>query len=433
MAQTNIISRERATYLAEEITYGTLPTAPSTFPNVPTRVFPLGDGLILEGLAEEMLPVGDERVRRLDAIHPVHGLRIASKVGSLKMLLKTTPAGAQLDAGATPTTYALTPRLVLRHALGSEWANEGDTISGSSSTPTVINVTDGTRFKKGTFIVVEVTGEMEFAKITNISTNALTIAPALSAAPVLGTEIVRNLYNYCPAETHTSSLSVQQAFVGGGNSAQVTAFGCYGDISFDLPEYGKIPSMALALTASAFTGPSAQSIGVASASDEMGPAFTFSPSVYLATSVARATRLVCEGASIDYANDWQMVRDPGATASNGQLTTVDAVVSTGGRPVAVKASIKLRFDSGYSSAFTADTAYQMILVQKVGTGLTASFWIWELPIAQLVAQPKLTVIGDRLHMELMLEGIQDTLSLGSPAETGTDLDFLRAPFRVAFG
>jgi hypothetical protein len=430
MAQTNIISRERATYLAKEITYGSLPA--STFPNVATRVFPLGDGLILEGLAEEMLPVGDERVRRLDAIHPVHGLRIASKVGSLKMLLKTTKAGDQLDAGATPTTSALTPRIVLGHALGSEWANEGDTISGSSSTTTLINVTDGTRFRKGTFIVVEVAGEMEFAKITDISINALTIAPALSAAPTAGTEVVRNLYNYCPAETHTSSLSVQQAFVGDA-TAQVTAFGCYGDISFDLPEYGKIPSMALALTASAFTGPSGQSIGVASASDEMGPAFTWSPSVYLATSVARATRLVCEGATIDYANDWQMVRDPGATASNGALTTVAAVVSTGGRPVAVKASIKLRFDSDYPANFTQDTAYQMILVQKVGTGLTASFWIWELPVARLVAQPKLTVIGDRLHMELMLESIQDTLALGAPPETGTDLDFLRAPFRVAFG
>ena len=429
MAQTNIISRERATYLAEEITYGALPTG--SFPNVATRVFPLGDGLILEGLAEEMLPVGDERVRRLDAIHPVHGLRIASKVGALKMLLKTTKTGDQLDAGAT--LASLTPRLVLRHALGSEYAAQGDTISGSSSSAVLINVTDGTRFRKGTFIVVEVAGEMEFAKITNIATHALTIAPALSAAPTAGTEVVRNLYNYCPAETHTSSLSVQQAFVN-DPTAQVTAFGCYGDVSFDLPEYGKIPSMALALTASAFTGPATASppISVASASDEMGPAFTFSPSVYLATSVARATRLVCEGATIDYANDWQMVRDPGATASNGQLTTVAAVVSTGGRPVAVKASIKLRFDSDYPSDFTQDTAYQMILVQKVGTGLTASFWIWELPVARLVAQPKLTVIGDRLHMELMLESIQDT-NVTLAAETGTDLDFILAPFRVAFG
>ena len=423
MAQTNIITRERATYLGEESAFGVTPAG--SFPNAMTRAFPLGDGLILEGLAEEMLPVGDERVRRLDAIHPVHGLRIASKVGALKMLLKSTPVGAQLDDDATPSTYALTPRLVLSHALGSEWANEGDVISGTASSTVLINVVDGTKFRKGTFIAVEVAGQMEWAKITNISSNALTIAPALSAAPATGGEIVRNLYNFCPAETLTSSLTIQQAFVG-DDTAQVTANGCYGDVSFDLPEFGKLPSMSLALTATNFTGPSSQSLGVASASDEMGPAFAWAPSVYLATSVDRATRLVCEGATIEYANDWQMVRDPGATQ------TVSAVVATGGRPTAVKATIKLRFDSAYKVAFDADTAYQMVIVQRIGTGTGASFWIWELPVAQLVAQPKLADMGSRLHMELALEGIQDT-TVTLAGESGTALDFVKAPFRVAFG
>lgn len=416
MSQSNIITRERATYIGEEGVFGASPTT--------YRVFPLGDGLILEGLAEEMLPVGDERVRRLDAIHPVHGLRIASKVGALKMLLKSTKAAAQLVDGASSAT-PLTPRIVLGHALGTEWANEGDVISGTASTTTVIDVADGTNFRKGTFIAVEIAGEMEWAKILNISTNALTIAPALSAAPITPGTIVRNLYNYAPAESHTNSLTVQQAFVGDA-TAQVTANGCYGDVSFDLPEFGKLPSMALALTATNFTGPSSQSLGVASASDEMGPAFAWAPSVYLATSVARATRLVCEGATIEYANDWQMVRDPGATQ------TVNSIVGTGGRPTAVKASIKLRFDSAYKTAFTADTAYQMVIVQRIGTGTGASFWIWELPVAQLVAQPKLADMGSRLHMELALEGIQDT-TVTLAGESGFELDLIKAPFRVAFG
>ena len=424
MAQSDIITRERATFIGKETTFGTTPAG--SFPTKMVRAFPLGDGLILEGLAEEMLPVGDERVRRLDAIHPVHGLRIASKVGALKMLLKSTPSGAQLDDNATPATYELTPRLVLAHALGSQLANEGDFISGTASTTTTLNVTDGTRFKKGTFIAVQVGAEMEFAKITNISTNALTIAPALSAAPATGGEIVRNLYNFCPAETLTSSLTIQQAFVPDA-TAQVTANGCYGDVSFDLPEFGKLPSMSLALTATNFTGPSGQSFSVASATDEMGPPFAWAPSVYLATSVARATRLVCEGATIEYANDWQMVRDPGATQ------TVSAVVATGGRPTAVKATIKLRFDSGYKTAFDADTAYQMIIVQRIGTGTSASFWIWEIPEARLVAQPKLADMGSRLHMELSLEGIQDTtVTLGGTTDP-TEIDFIKAPFRVAFG
>jgi hypothetical protein len=424
MAQSDIITRERATFIGKETTFGTTPAG--SFPTKMVRAFPLGDGLILEGLAEEMLPVGDERVRRLDAIHPVHGLRIASKVGALKMLLKSTPSGAQLDDNATPATYELTPRLVLAHALGSELANEGDFISGTASSTVLINVVDGSKFRKGTFIAVEVAGQMEFAKITNISTNALTIAPALSAAPATGGEIVRNLYNFCPAETLTSSLTIQQAFVPDA-TAQVTANGCYGDVSFDLPEFGKLPSMSLALTATNFTGPSGQSFSVASATDEMGPPFAWAPSVYLATSVARATRLVCEGATIEYANDWQMVRDPGATQ------TVSAVVATGGRPTAVKATIKLRFDSGYKTAFDADTAYQMIIVQRIGTGTSASFWIWEIPEARLVAQPKLADMGSRLHMELSLEGIQDTtVTLGGTTDP-TEIDFIKAPFRVAFG
>jgi hypothetical protein len=423
MAQSNIITRERATFIGQEAAFGTTPAG--SYPNAMTRVFPLGDGLILEGLAEEMLAVGDERVRRLDAIHPVHGLRIASKVGALKMLLKSTPVGSQLVDGAT--IAALTPSLVLNHALGPAMANEGDFISGTSSSTTVINVVDGTKFRKGTFIAVEVAGQMEFAKITNISTNALTIAPALSAAPATGGEIVRNLYNFAPADSHTNSLTIQQAFVG-DLDAEYTANGCYGDVSFDLPEFGKLPSMSLALTATNFIGPSAQSpLAAVSASDEMGPAFAWAPSVYLATSVDRATRLVCEGATIEFANDWQMVRDPSATQ------TVAAVVNTGGRPVAVKASIKLRFDSQYKTGFDADTSYQMIIVQRIGTGTTASFWIWELPVARLVAQPKLADMGSRLHMELALEGIQDTtVTLGGTTDP-SEIDYIKAPFRVAFG
>ena len=423
MAQTNIITRERATFIGEETTFGTTPSG--SFPNAMTRAFPLGDGLILEGLAEEMLPVGDERVRRLDAIHPVHGLRIASKVGALKMLLKSTPAGAQLVDGAS--VAALTPALILNHALGPAMANEGDFISGTASSTVLINVVDGTKFRKGTFIAVEVAGQMEWAKITNISSNALAIAPALSAAPATGGEIVRNLYNFCPAETHTNSLTIQQAFVG-DLTAEYTANGCYGDVSFDLPEFGKLPSMSLALTATNFIGPSAQSpLAAVSATDEMGPAFAWAPSVYLATSVNRAQRLVCEGATIEFANDWQMVRDPGATQ------TVSAVVNTGGRPTAVKATIKLRFDSGYKTAFDADTKYQMIIVQRIGTGTSASFWIWEIPEARLVAQPKLADMGSRLHMELSLEGIQDTtVTLGGTTDP-SEIDYIKAPLRVAFG
>jgi len=416
MSQTNINARERATYVGLESAFGVAPS--STFPNVMTRVFPLGDALILDGLAQEMLPVLDERVRREDAIHPVHGLKIATKIGALKCLLKATKTAAQLSASGTPGS--LTPRILLTHAFGAEHALAGSTVAtGTSTTQFDVQAGLGVNFKPGTWLVVfRGSAEGEPAKIVSVSTDTLVVTPALGGIPS-STDVVRNLYNYAGAESHSNSLTVQQAFVG-DSTAQVQATGCHGSIAFDLPECGKLPSMSLPLAAANFTGPSSQSFNVATASDEMGASFAWAPSVYLAASLDRAVTVPCEGVTLEHSNTWEMVRDPAATQ------TVATVVNTAGRPTTCKATIKLRFDSSYVPAFTGDTAYHFVVVQKVGTGATASFWIWELPVAQLVAQPKLSKIGERLHMELSFEGVQDT------AITGTD-DFALATFRVAFG
>ncbi len=421
MSQSDVLVRERATRIGFESNFGTTPAG--SFPNAMTRVFPLGDDLILEGLAEEMLPVGDERVRRLDAIHPVHGLKIASKIGALKCLLKATPSANQLTASGTPIESGA--YLMLGHALGGVRADLGSTVaSAASATGFTVQSGDGANFTKGCFIAVTIAGEPEWTQITNVSTDTLTVSPALSTTPSTSA-VVRNLYNFVPAESHSSSLTLQQAFVG-DSTAQVTANGCYGDISFEMPEFGKLPSMSLSLTATNFTGPSSQGLGVATASDPEGAAFMWAPKVYLATSVDRATWLVCEGAGVEFANGWEVVRDPGATQ------TVHSVVNAGGRPTAVKANIKLRFDSAYPTAFEADTAYRMVIVQKIGTGATASFWIWSLPAARIVAQPKLTKIGSRLHMELVLEGTPSAL-ITDAGETGGAADFVHSPLHIAFG
>ena len=134
----------------------------------------------------------------------------------------------------------------------------------------------------------------------------------------------------------------------------------------------------------------------------------------------------CEGATIEYTNEWSMVRDPSAPQ------TVAAVVCTSGRPVAVKSTIKLRFDYDYPPTFSTDTDYSMVLVQRIGSGTTASFWIFELPKVRLVEVPQPLDIGKRLHYTLTLNGYADT-SVTLASETGTDLDFIVAPFRVAFG
>jgi hypothetical protein len=430
MSATSDIARERRTRIGLESAFGTTPAG--SFPNVMTPILAIGDDLIVDGANEELLAVADERVRRDDNPLPVHGIRIASKVGNLSCYLKATKTANQLTAAGV--AGSLTPRILLQHAMGAEHADVGTTISGTASTTTVLNVTSAATFKKGTFIAVQVGSEMEWAKVLDIDTGAtpdtITIAPALSAAPATNGTIVRNLYNYAPAESHSNSLTVQQAIVG-DSTAQWTYNGCYGDLAFAF-EIAKLPKVTTSLTATNYTGPSSQGLSTAQASDEMGASFAWTPSVYVAANVTnastvdRATRLPCESMGFERGNTWELVRDPGATQ------TVHSVVNVGGRPEACKATIRTRFDSDWHTGFTADTSYQIVYAQRIGTGTTASFWIVEVPDARLMMEPKPVKVGERLYFDLAFHGLQDpTVTLAS--ETGTDLDLILATSRIAFG
>jgi len=421
MSQSNILTRERATYLGLESAYGVTPSGSP--PHAMVRCFPTGEGLVVDGLAVEMLPIMDERVRRLDAIQPVHGLKIGTKIKPLKFNLKSVKTANQLTQAHT--TVAFAELAALYHAFGAAVLNAGSTVAtGTSTTQFDVATGYGTHFTKGTFVLVENSShEMEWSKVASVSGDTVTLVDALSGTPATGA-IVRNLYSFNPAETNTSSLTVQQAFVGDAN-AQFTFNGAYGGVTFDLPEFGKIPTFSIGLSATNFTaGP--QSISAATAADPMGPSTAWAPSVYFATSVARGTTLACEGATIEFANEWSMVRDPSATQ------TVAAVVATSGRPVAVKASIKLRFDYDYPPTFDTDTDYRMVMVQKIGSGVHASFWLFELPVVRLIEVPQPLDIGKRLHYTLMLNGYEDT-TLSDGGETGAALDTRVACIRVAFG
>lgn len=434
MSQSDVIARRRRTRIGLETVFGTTPSG--SFPNAMTPCLALGDDLTTEGLTEEMLPVVDERSSRLAAQAPAHGLRIASKLSPLKFYLKAVPSASFLIAAATPLAFV--HRIAFLHALGNEFAAEGTTISGVDSTTTSLRVTDATKLKKGTFIAVRVGNEMEWTEVVALDTtttpDTATVSPPLSAAPTTDGHVVRNLYGWCPAEAHASSLTVDQAMVGDA-AAQVTANGCYGDLALEF-EMGKLATLALGLNVTDFTGPSAQGLSTAQATDNLSAPVKWVPKVYFAPAVAdltlgsaidRATWLKCEGMGVEYANGWEQVRDSGANQ------TVSHVTNTGGGPVAVtKGMLKVRFDADYPVAFRADTRYRHVIVQKIGTGLTASFIIASIPNAQIVGQPKPVKVGERLLFDLMLEGYQDT-AIPLAGETGADLERITAPFRIAMG
>ena len=74
-----------------------------------------------------------------------------------------------------------------------------------------------------------------------------------------------------------------------------------------------------------------------------------------------------------------------------------------------------------------------MIVQRIGTGTTASFWIWALDNVQLVAQPKLSKVGERLYMDLELNALQSTVFAPAGGESAAELDFLYSPIIVALG
>jgi len=420
MSQVNIITREQSVRVGRETTFGVTPSG--SFPNAMTR-FVASEPVLADGAVREMLDVNDIRVRRMDAVTPVQGLEIASKV-ALTQLLKATKTAAQLTASVS--AGALTPRLLLGHCMGTEFAINGSVVAvGASTTSFDVTATHGARFRRGTFIAVEVSGQMEWARVVSIATDTITVEPALSGTPATSA-IVRNLYNYSMAESSTSSLAVQVAYVG-DSAAQYTFNGVHGNLKFAFGEFGKLVSMALDGTAVSFTGPTSQSIPVTTITDEMGTAFPLAPQVYLTTSLTRGTTVACEKFSVELPNQWEMVRDPAAT------NTVTAVVDTAGRPRGVKAMVTLRFDGDYPTGYDADTAYSLVIVQRIGTGTTASFWLWALENVQLVAQPKLTKVGERLYMDLEFNALQGTAIAPAGGESAGELDALYTPLAVAFG
>ena len=232
MAQANQITRERRTLVGRETTFGTTPAG--SFPEVMTEIVFMHDEMLVDGIATEMLENMDARVRRQDAIAPVAGLQMASKF-TAQAYLKVIPTSAILTGGGS--VASLSHRVLLDHLLGAEHAALGTTVASGASA-TTFDVANAATLKKGTWILVD--GEPTL--ITNLVGSTVTVSPALGGTPSNG-DIVRNGYNYAPAESHSSSLTLQTAFAG-VSAAQFTQNGCYGGFKINLP-FGQLATLDL--------------------------------------------------------------------------------------------------------------------------------------------------------------------------------------------
>lgn len=419
MAQQNIIAREHYTRVAIETTFGTTPSG--SYPEALTEIVPHHGALHIDNLATEMLEVNDARARRNDATQPVHGLEIASKV-EMTCYVKAVPSGNVLTAANA--VGSLSQRIPFRHCFGVEHAELGTTVATGSST-TVFDVASAATLKKGSIIGVTVSGVVEWTKITNIATATVTVFPPLSGTPANGAA-VRNFYCYAPAESHTSSMTMQFAFTG-SSSAQYTVNGVACSMKIT-EQFGQLITYALDGQAASYTGPTAQSITSSTVTDDMGAPFVMKgATVLLASTVARGTTFVCHSVEVDLPNQWQQVRDPGG------VETVNSMVNVAGRPRAATAKLRLRFDSDWPAAFIAETGHTLwIVAPKGASGASQQFFIIEMGNCKLISRPKEVKEGELMFLDIELQALMDD-QVTLAAETGTDKDLILAPYRVAFG
>lgn len=413
MSRENVMTRKRTTHIALESAFGVVPS--STFPNVMTGMVCLEDDFTMKADVET-LDVMEDSVYRMDP----NAVELGFQSGeiTLRKYLGGVPTGSQLTNGTSPGSLPL--RILLKHVMGAEHADEGSTVAtGTSSTVFDVASGHGSRFIRGQHIAVVISGELEWATVTDVSTDTLTVSPAFSATPSTSA-VVRNGYTYGIVDDNQSSIAIRRTWNDSAN-AQMEFTGCYGDMKL-VAESGKLPVLEFAFKATHHTGPSAQSLAATSVSADMSAPAKWNPKVYLGSSIARAATTSMTKCEFEHVNGWQT--HPDLSSTNG----VVGVQAGGGSPRGPKLTTQFRYDTAEAASFLAGDIHRFAMVQKRGSG---SLCIIEMPRVQRVTKGTPNKVGEFWYTDQELHALADTLAApggGDPDNTARDIR--RSPLRI---
>lgn len=348
MSQSNEITTTGSTFIGVE-------SAPGTTSGSMVRVFPRAPG----ERSEEQAVIKDTSLQT-----SLLAVRQPSVVGykacSSKMMFDARAPTAQADAASSPSQSW--QGLIMASLLGGESMHAGSAIV-AGSTSTVINVTigHGSRFNVGDAILVGVSGTLEIARIKSISTDAITLAYALSGTPAAG-QLVIATAGYYPTETNSVALTMQHARAQ-NSASQWTHNLCTGGLSFDLSR-NQMLAFGIDLKGAKWTGPSAQSISTAAASIGMSAPFANVGAFQLFQPLATTTRTHCpiESISLTVETGMILVPDLGGT-TEGVIAPMRAMFDA-------YADITLRHDDAYRSGWDLTAPYQLVYCSYQGSGTT---------------------------------------------------------------
>jgi hypothetical protein len=430
MTVRDFLVRNARLEIGEESAFQTAPAG--AFPNVFDPLVISPSSLVVDGLTQTMLENADESVRQRDAKDRIAGLKSDGAKCGFAFDAKAVPAASFLTSTVTGGARELSHRLIYRHMFGTERVDAGSTVAvggGTSTTVLTVGAGHGARFATGTWIAVanNAGDARQWTRVEAVDVDELTVHPPLAAIPADGT-VVWNGYNYAPSGSgatapNQKSLAIRRVFAA-FSELQWQLLGCFGDINFKFPsKFGQLLSVACDFMVTNWANPSAAGYSAAVVADDMGAKAVFHQATLLVAARAALDRTSTrryEGFDVQLPSKWDPIPDGNATqARNGCMQTA-------GRPAAVTGKLVVPHDNDEYTAFTSRTERSIVLAIQIGSGITASFLIFDVPRFVLSAAPKPVSLGEgRGGLELAFEGLPDD------GITGGTSDHDLAAFRFA--
>jgi hypothetical protein len=402
MAQLTIPAAADKLFVGQEVTYGTAATTAYA-------VHVQGTGL--PRLSQTEIARNAASARLFQEFTTVQGLK--SKDSGITFGMHWKPASAVLNAAATPTTPYL--GTLLGALLGGEYSAAGSTVNGGSATTTSIPVAvgQGSRFRIGTVISIEVSSVRYFRVVTAIATDTLTVWPELPGAPANGA-IVLNGYCYFPTQSNSKSLTIESTHTipssSGAETVQRRLRGCTGGFSLDMPQDG-LAAFSLDLRGADWDY-GALSLDVAAGSETMGSELPVtSMQIYLQPAATTTATHICASSF-------------GATINTGMTHlpclggTVQGTAGTarmGGRDM-FRFNLEELLDTANVTNWSSQTMLRMLVLLEQGSGASKRCGYLYANRVQIVPRPNPKERGGFLYHDLGIVPVLDTaLTVDAPA------------------
>jgi len=377
--------------------------------------------LLNTGFGREMLVDDGASPLRWDNLAHIQGRKL-TKWGPLTIQVCGLKSADRLVAAATPAT--LSHDVFYQHALGRRYAAVGTTVAGTSATKTAITLASGTGRKPGELLAFETTtGVYEVRSVVSVSGADVVVSPALGTAPATNGLVVRGVRTFVMAETHNTTLTLEQRLVvQGGTSLEFRCLGAFREsVTFTFGDFGKVLTCAMAGQAIDVQGPAALSspswaLGSSPADDDMDTPLTF------------VGQLLVDGVNVRFEPSSFKVTiaanaDPigdGANASG-----IGGFLDTSGRDngMSVSGEFTIRIDSSEVSSFDAGSIRHLMMVIDPNRGAaTTTMAVMEVPRIQVTERPIPVSIGaGRTGYTIKWKALRDTKTPASSSAENNDL------------